>query len=464
MEAEVEVDESPGRARRAVRSMVSRPALTSFLVAFVVRFVAAAAINLLHNGVLIPDEGQYLILALFASEGELTPGFWSGYGQALFDSTRAFMWPLTALFWLFGPSRFIAQLVPVLFGAVTAAATTVVARRFLRPEYALIAGLIVALFPSQVLWSSVVLRESLIWAGLAGIAVAAGYSQRQLSGVRIVWSAVTAGVLFVAIVWLRDHTAFLALWCLFPALLIGPNRRLVRAVSAVGVLVLAPWLVGMGPAGVTFAEDALTRLGSTRCYLSMTADSSFGDCQDEMMLSDCSIRVEEETGEWHDISRAAGRLLEHQSGDWVCIPGYSGGAWLIDNTLGTSLGVLPRGLFNTMIRPLPWEVQSSNSDQFFAGLESVLWVTLYTLSGLYLWRLRGRIWQLAFPVMLVAAISLSGALTHGNLGTAFRHRGQVLFALAMLASGGLQSLTAGCEGRPDSCEALKSVGESAEEN
>jgi hypothetical protein len=220
----------------------------------------------------------------------------------------------------------------------------------------------------------------------------------------------------------------------------------------------------MGPAGATFAEEALTRLGSTRCYMSMEADSSFGDCQDEMMLSDCSIRVEEETGEWHEISRAAGRLLERQAGDWVCIPGYSGGAWLIDNTLGASLGVLPRGLFNTMIRPLPWEVQSSNSDQFFAGLESVLWVTLYALSGLHLWRQRGRIWQLAFPVMLVAAISLTGALTHGNLGTAFRHRGQVLFALAVLASGGLQSLTAGCEAQPDSCDELQNVRGSVEEN
>lgn len=464
MEVEVEVGESPGRARRAVRRMVSRPALTSFLVALVVRFVAAAAINLLHDGVFIPDEGQYLIIALFASEGELTADFWSGYGQALFDSTRTFMWPLTALFWLFGPSRFVAQLVPVLFGAVTAGATAVVAGRFLRRPYALLAGLIVALFPSQVLWSSVVLRESLIWAGLAGIAVVVGYSQRQRSGVRIVWSAVTAGVLFIAIVWLRDHTAFLALWCLFPALLIGPNRRLVRVVSAVGVLVLAPWLGGMGTAGVAFAEDAWTRLGSTRCYLSMTADSSFGDCQDEMMLSDCSARVEEETGEWHEISRAAGRLLDRQSGDWVCIPGYSGGAWLIDNSIGTSLRVLPRGLVNTMIRPAPWEVRSSNPDQFFAGVESVLWVTLYVLSGLCLWRLRGRIWQLAFPVMLVTAISLTGAMTHGNLGTAFRHRGQVLFALAVLASGGLQSLTAGCEGQPDSCEELKSVGESVEEN
>ena len=157
-----------GRLRRLVGALVERPAWTSFSVALLIRLVAAAAINLFHDGVLIPDEGQYLILALFASVGELTPEFWSGYGQTLFDSTRTFMWPLTALFWLFGPSRFLVQLVTVFFGALTAAAAAVLAGRFLRRPYALLAGLIVALFPSQILWSSVVLRESLIWAGLAG--------------------------------------------------------------------------------------------------------------------------------------------------------------------------------------------------------------------------------------------------------------------------------------------------------
>lgn len=449
-----------GRLRRLVGALVERPAWTSFSVALLIRLVAAAAINLFHDGVLIPDEGQYLILALFASVGELTPEFWSGYGQTLFDSTRTFMWPLTALFWLFGPSRFLVQLVPVFFGALTAAAAAVLAGRFLRRPYALLAGLIVALFPSQILWSSVVLRESLIWAGLAGIAVVLGNSSRQRSCVGIVGSALLAGILFVGLVWLRDHTAALALWCLFPALLIGPNRRQVRVVSAVGVLVLAPWLVGMGPAGATFAEDALTRLGTARCYMSQTADSSFGECQDEMMLSDCSVRVEEQTGEWYEISRLAGRLLERQSGDWVCIPGYEDGAWLIDNTLGTSFRVLPRGLFNTMIRPLPWEARLSNLDQFLAGSESVLWTALYALSGLCLWRFRRRILELAFPVMLVAAISFTGALTHGNLGTAFRHRGQVLFVLAVLASGGLQSVVDRRGGLPNGREDPSSIRDS----
>jgi len=45
-----------------------------------------------------------------------------------------------------------------------------------------------------------------------------------------------------------------------------------------------------------------------------------------------------------------------------------------------------------------------------------------------------------FPSLLIFLIALSGAVSHGNLGTAFRHRGQMMFALAVLATGGIQAI------------------------
>ena len=43
----------------------------------------------------------------------------------------------------------------------------------------------------------------------------------------------------------------------------------------------------------------------------------------------------------------------------------------------------------------------------------------------------------------IVTIGLSGAISHGNLGTAFRHRGQMFFALAVLAMGGVQAVVDG---------------------
>ena len=207
--------------KRAVSSsvalMTSHPVLSSFLVALGVRVVVAISTGFLHEGTLIGDEGQYLILASMASEGKLTSEFWAdpgveiGYGQSLFAATRTFMWPVTGLFWLLGPSRIVAQLFVATFGAVTAACAACLASRFLRKEFALGAGLIVAFFPSQILWSSVVLRESLIWAGLAAIAVTVDYSQRSRSDLRTVFLTVLLGLLFVATVWLREQSALIAL-------------------------------------------------------------------------------------------------------------------------------------------------------------------------------------------------------------------------------------------------------------
>ena len=83
--------------RSSVAFMISHPVLSSFLIALGVRVVVAISTGFLHEGTLIGDEGQYLILALMASEGKLTSEFWSGYGESLFTTTRTFMWPLTGL-------------------------------------------------------------------------------------------------------------------------------------------------------------------------------------------------------------------------------------------------------------------------------------------------------------------------------------------------------------------------------
>jgi hypothetical protein len=440
--------------KRAVRSsvafMTSHPVLSSFLVALGVRVVVAISTGLLHKGTLIGDEGQYLILALMASEGKLTSEFWAGYGQSLFETTRTFMWPLTTLFWLFGPSRIVAQLLVATFGAVTSACAACLASRFLRREYALGAGLIVALFPSQVLWSSVVLRESLIWAGLAAIAVTVDYSQRSESGLRTALLTVLLGLLFVATVWLREHSALLALWCLCPALLVGRSRLRIRILAASCLLIFAPWVVGLGPGGSDYARDAMGSMGNSRAYMAMSANSSFGVNQSQSTsnstdssisegLYDCSALLEGQSRGSDEIGEVASRLIDRPRGEWICIHDQFGIGRLVDNRLITSFQRIPGGLYDTMIRPLPRE-GGTDSTLALAGWESLLWIALYGLAayGLLAHGKGHRV--LVYPTLLLFSLSISGAVTHGNLGTAFRHRGQVCFVLAVMAMAGVQAI------------------------
>jgi 4-amino-4-deoxy-L-arabinose transferase-like glycosyltransferase len=451
---------------KAVAFLVKHPVSGSFFISLSIRTAAAVASNLMIDGVLIPDEGQYLLISRLASEGELTSEVWGGYGRSLFDSTRAFTWPLTALFWLFGPHRILGQLLSATFGAISAAAAASLASRFLRPRFALAAGLTVAIFPSQILWSSVVLRESMIWALLATMALVIAYSQSCVSAGRILLSAVMAGVLFGGIVWLRPHTALVAIWCLYPAVLLGSNR-VVRVATATCLLVVVPWLAGFGPGGAEFAIAASGRLGVSRSYMSFAANSAIVESNIVLLppigstappigstappigstappigstappIGSTALSCDK----WPDANTQAvlTPLIDRTASDWVCIYDYSGNVVLVDNRLRTSVKHLSQGLLDALVRPLPWEAYSSTA-AFLAGLEFILWVLLYGLAIIGVWIHRRSHRLFLFPTLLVVVISMTGAMSHGNLGTAFRHRGQLLYALAVLAVGGVQGL------------------------
>ena len=432
--------------RDSVTAMADHPVLSSFLVALGARLVFIAVSGVFHDGVLIPDEAQYLTLALVASEGKLNATFWPGYGQQLFDATRTFMWPLTALFWIFGPSRFVGQLLVATFGAVTAALSARLAGRFLRPQFALLAGLIVALFPSQILWSSVVLRETAVWTGLVAIAVVIEWSLRANSTGRILASTLSLGLLFALLLWLREQTAVVALWCLVPAFLVGRRRLAVRLPCAIFLLAIVPWLGGLGLGASDFAQDAVNRLGSSRAYMSVDADSAFSDGstgvahQDER--ADMPVRVCHPDGSIAAAATAtaAAAMLDRPAGAWLCIYDQVNQRYmLVDNRAVTSLQRVPRGLFDTLVRPLPWEGRG-NLEMLMAGLESILWMSIYGLTIYGVWSHRDRYHLLLFPSLLILSIAITGAVSHGNLGTAFRHRGQIMFALAVLATGGIQAI------------------------
>jgi len=78
-----------------------------------------------------------------------------------------------------------------------------------------------------------------------------------------------------------------------------------------------------------------------------------------------------------------------------------------------------------------------------AALEAPAWIVGYLFAGFGGYSNRRRLEIVGYPILFVIAIALSGAVTHGNLGTAFRHRGQIVFALAVLALAGVQEVVDG---------------------
>src|SRR4051812_26787619 len=127
------------------------------------RLAVAIASAIFTDGYLIPDEHLYVDLGTTVVHGKTPEQWYPGYGQSFYDSAWAFNAPLVFLFRIFGPERIVGQLFAVAAGVAAAGITVAIGIRFLRPAFAVLAGAIVALTPSQVLFSSVVLREGEVW-------------------------------------------------------------------------------------------------------------------------------------------------------------------------------------------------------------------------------------------------------------------------------------------------------------
>ena len=135
-------------------------------------------------------------------------------------------------------------------------------------------------------------------------------------------------------------------------------------------------------------------------------------------------------------------MIDRERGEWICIHDQFGIGRLVDNRVITSFQRIPGGLYDTMIRPLPWG-DGRSLIRVIAGWETPLWISLYGLAAYGLW-VHGKGHRvLIYPTLLLFAISIAGAVTHGNLGTAFRHRGQICFVLAVLAMAGVQAIVEG---------------------
>ena len=437
-----------GMGRSACRvwdRAVERPVISVVLVAATIRIAVAVALNVLDIWSLAPDAGQYLAIADAKAEGRLQ-GFWSGYGSSLYGTTRSFSGQLWILFELFGPYRLLGQLLAVFYGVLTAGLTAYLALRLLRPGFALLAGMIVAFLPSQIIFSSVSLRESLGWALLAAVAVICSWLGPRASRASIVIGVAGLAVLFCLLVELRIQTAVIVLWCMTVAVIAVRGHRLLRYGCAAVLFLMVPLLVGHSPGCVTYLTKATSRLGTVRTYMAMKAETVISE--NELFIPQTGVADVAQAGVGDATAVLPGVDKDHHVLDRVEHPDpagqqkfvidYSGRAVTVNNELSASFEAFPRGLLAVALRPAPWETSRSGMLQF-VGLESVIWLLLWVFATAGAWVRRGDTHLVVFPVSLVISLTLVAAVTQGNLGTAFRHREQILFALSLLAAAGLQA-------------------------
>lgn len=478
---ELSVERPSGHRSRGVHFTEAHPVLLVFLIAFGVRALLAIVLTVVYGGSLVPDDSTYSTMASQVAAGERDG--WDAFTQGLYRSTFAFLGPVALIYSVVGPEPLAAQLFVGLLGALTAAATTFVAVQLLRPRWAIVAGLVVGLLPSQALWSSLILKDAAVWFALASIAAVVAVAMRS-TGWRLLPLGGAASLLLVMLAFLREHTLVVAAFALAVASLAGIRKqRILRIGGALAIAIVVPWLVGIGPAGSTLVTNAGS-LESRRLLNAEGAQTAFIEAEPqapeesdpivleriaalqgeaaELRLRAEQIRQEppggadpgaepgqpqngsarEEARTERILQLAASLEAEAQELQAKAMePGEEGSSVIVENAapLDPNIAHLPTGLSVMLLEPVPWQTGGSGTLQL-ARLEALVWYPLLVLAAVGLWMSRKHLSSLAFPLLAGGGILFVYALTEGNVGTAFRHRGEFVWVVALLAALGLHQV------------------------
>jgi hypothetical protein len=403
-------------------ALARRPVLVAFTAALVVRATTAVVIAIGWGGSLFLDDATYSGMAQAAADGRLSS--LGAQQEWLYERTGTLLVPITGLYELLGPVKLAGELYVALLGATTAALTARLALEVVERRFALLAGLLVALLPSQVLWSSIILKDAAVWACLSGLAVVVAVGARS-TGRRLALLAVVAASLLVLLGFLRLQTLEVACVALTLAMLVSERaQRPVRVAGAVAMLVCVPLAFGMGVAGAPFVARSRDP-GEQRAGNAQQARSA-------VVAPTPAATGHDDTSD--DVTG------EHARGAVVAPTPADGHDVTSDDDVTGELSYLPKGLAVVALRPWPWESSGGGVGVALARVEALAWYPLVALALFGLggaWRRRQ---ALAFPILSGCAVLVMYGLTEGNLGTAYRHRGELVWAVVLLATLGAERL------------------------
>lgn len=435
-------DEATAAWRGAAPGLLARlgPLVGIGLLALGLRVLAALGLHLYGltfgpSGVVLDDEGVYdkAARALLAMGRDVQAGAeaWvHGYGYL---GGHHLSW-ITATYAILGAHTLLVRLGGALLGATTAVLGAAAAAALFGGRAGIVAGLVLAAFPGLVVWSSTLLRESLITGAVAAalVAVARGRQARTLSQV-----VLALGALHV-IATLRPYAALALGLPILAALLVvvgarvagsaAGGRRLGLLAAGTVALSLVVWQLWPTIEVVTHPTALLLRQTAMRLvpppYGLMGSDLAYADL----------------------VPETGGPLVVVEAGDPpVELPGMVIGVWMNEYYVATSREQVYR-VRPEEVRPLaelPAEVAAAHlASGFGDGLKAALLAPFSTGASKPVYRLlaadtllwlgllvmglvglaRTRMPALLVPLGFTWSVLLALAVVPGHPGNLIRHR------------------------------------------
>ena len=317
----------------------------------------------------------------FVSYGQVAP--WEVNGVA-------YVYINAVIYTLLDFNPLAVKVTNAVLGAATVIPVFYLGRVFFTPKVAVAAALVTGCFPSMIFWSTQNLKDTLVVLLVVSSFYCALTTKRSKSFRHTIKRPLLVIGMLLLLFGLRPPTASLVtLWIVGGVVLRSPVEarlgRMGKMVFAIGILAVVLTL--------SFSADRFIGILSTAASL-------------------------EEIENWR-VARAFGESAFGQ--------GYE-----VD-TLGDLLLYLPAAIVAFLFRPFPWEV-SESAMQRLTIVESLIWYPLLLFSAIGIavvvherWFRYAVLW--GFPVVAVVV----GSITFGNLGTAYRHRAQIVPFVALLA-------------------------------
>lgn len=294
---------------------------------------------------------------------------------------------VAVIYSVFGRNPLAAQLFSSVIGAATAPAAYICAYRiFHNKRVAKASALIIALFPSLILWSCQLLKDGFI-----------------------IFLLILAMALVMQ---LQEKFNYISLALLILSLFAILSLRF-YIFYMVAIAVVGSFVIGLSnsPQAIVRRAIVIMFIGLGLTYLGV--------------MRNASTEIEQ-YGNLERIQRSRQNLAEAESGF---------GEELDVSTTAGAIGAIPVGFLYLMLAPFPWQI--TNFRQAITLPEQVLWWCSIPLLFGGLWytikhRLRNAIAILIFTVMLTLAYSIF----QGNVGTAYRQRAQIqVFLFIFIAAG-----------------------------
>lgn len=402
------------------RTLFNHPYLVLFAVAFGLRIGVAATVALFMGGSVFLDDQTYVTMAAERARG--ATGNWDAYTHFLYERTGALLVPLTAIYRLTGEWTFAGQAFVAIFGAGTAVVAARLAFASAGRDAALVTGLSVAVLPSQVLFSSIVLKDAMVWFFLALLGLLVLLASRY-TATRLILVGIGIAAVLVVLGYLRLHTQIVAGWSVVLAatVLRGRARKHALLGAALLIAIATPWVTGAGPGGIRFATNYAEQAPEIRA-----AGATGAAAIEQARLPSGNSQAPPSEGEASPSKGAA--------------PPSQGAASAVHDGGGpANLAYLPYGLSALLIEPVPWRPPGSFSLSL-ARMETILWYPLLLcgLVGL------SRVWHsreaMLYPLIVGGGTLVMWSLVEGNIGTAYRHRGEFVWVVCLFAAVGIARL------------------------